>query len=596
MINETADLHRVLTLPERDPPAPDPWDVPRVERATPCDCARRFGKPCIERLLGSQRAAMEELAKVRGLFGCLHVGSGKTAVGILAPLVLDRTPSVLLVPPGQVQQTVDELAWIGQHLRVPRLSVVDDGASDPRPIDDVEGTDPDLHLYILAYSTLSRPESSGLLERLASRLLMADEIHKLRHLSSATSKRVFRYLADRVLGDADTAPGTDCIFCGWSGTATSRSLRDFGHLMAFCLREGSPLPLDMQVLDQWADCFDAGHDAERSIGGFGKYLEPGEDPREGLRRRMFRTAGVVGSVSSAAENLPPLRFEVDRCDLHPAVANALRVLKETWTLPSGEELTMATEMWAARTQLLCGFHYKWVWAQGTTQADADEWVAARALWHRELRGRLGNSNRTGLDSPALVERAMLSGSIPSSERFERWNHVRSRVDEPDTEPVWIDQGWIERVVESVLSRGRGIVWYTHDAVGRALEAHMLRFDQAEGMMSALRGAGAPCVALSVKACGQGVDGLQRLYDLQHVVCPLSSGDAWEQLLGRLSRTGQDRIVTTVVLDRDLEYVAEARERARYVRRTMGFEQKLFLASGLEDIEERVDRAKMGMAS
>jgi hypothetical protein len=43
-------------------------------------------------------------------------------------------------------------------------------------------------------------------------------------------------------------------------------------------------------------------------------------------------------------------------------------------------------------------------------------------------------------------------------------------------------------------------------------------------------------------------------------------------------------VRTAVLRRDAEFVVEARERARYVRQTMGLEQKLLLASGLEGLE------------
>jgi hypothetical protein len=515
----------------------------------------------------------------------LSVGSGKTSLDLLAPIALNRKTTVLLLPPGQVEQTCQEAAWVGQHLRIPRLFVVDGGAKEPRRIGDSPGTDVDSSLFLVAYSTLSRPEASDLLERLQPTFVIADEAHKLRHKAAATTRRVMRYLADH----------EDCAFACWSGTLTSRSLRDFAHLAAFSLREGSPLPLDVGVIDQWAECFDAGQDADRLCGVFREYLLPGEDPRDGLRRRMFRTAGVIGSISSAAENLPPLKFVVENVPMSQATREALKGLEELWALPSvdgapGEELTLATEIWQARTELLCGFHYRWDWNESVEQKDRQEWCEARAAWHRELRGRLSRGNRAGFDSPALIERAMLEGAIPSSENLERWHQVRSRVAAPVTVPVWIDDAWLKHVVANAKAR-RALVWFTHDAVGRKLAEHMPVFFEAEGMVAALRSLGAPCAALSRAACGQGVDGLQRLYNEQTMTCPYSSGEGWEQLLGRLHRQGQLEEVRTAVLARDLEYVAEARERCGYVRRTMGLEQKLLLATGLHTLEGDIGMKK-----
>ena len=575
MINASPDLFRILRLPERDPPAPDPWDLPANQNVR-CSCAS-MGRVCITRLYGPQRAALEEMREARGLFGMISVGGGKTALGILAACAMELSPAVLLLPPGQVGQTVQEATWIGQHMRVPRVFVVESGARDPVAMPDVPGTDASIELALIPYSVLSRPESTDLLERLAPKIVISDEAHRLRHRSAATTRRVLRYLAAQIDG------GQGIVFVCWSGTLTSRSLRDFSHLAAFALQHGSPLPLDPGVVDQWAECFDSGCDAEGQVGAFAEYLQPGEDPREGLRRRMFRTRGVVGSVAEAIESLPSLRFEIVEIPVGLKIRTALKKLDAEWALPDGEELLLAMDHWRAKTELLCGFHYTWIWQPGTSKTDIDEWLEARAEWHRELRGRLLYRSRPGLDSPALVERAMLSGLVPSSERLERWNAVRERVAEPKTVPVWIDDAWLQPVVELARTE-RALVWYTHDAVGKKLvELGLLAYDQAEGMVADLRAQGAPPAALSIKACGQGVDGLQRLYAAQAVICPFSSGDGWEQLLGRLHRQGQEQLVTTYVIDRDCEYLADAIERARYVRSTMGLQQKLLVAGGLERI-------------
>lgn len=581
MILVSRDLNRILSLPERDPPAPDPWQIPKA--TTPCAC-RSMGRDCLTSLFGVQRAALEEMRTNLGLFGMISVGCGKSAVGLLAPLSMRRTPAVLLLPPGQVQQTVEESAWIGQHLKVPRLYVVASGAKSPVRQADVVGTDPTFELYLVPYSALSRPEATDLLDRLAPRLIIADEAHKLRHTDSSTTGRVLRYLADHDAEDLEIG----CCFVCWSGTLTSKSLNDYVHLAAFSLREGSPLPLDFPTAMQWAECFDAGQDSERLVGAFAEYVKPGEDPREAFRRRLFRTAGVIASTASASENLPPSVFEILDLGIPEETQEALRVLDATWALPSvdgkpGEELTLATEIWQSRTELLCGFHYRWVWPDSISEDDRQRWTVSRAEWHREMRGRLSRSKRAGRDSPKLLEDAMRAGVIPSSEVFERWNLVNSEVPAPDTVPTWLGDSWIDRLAAFAIKR-RALVWFTHDAVGQKLKKHMPVYAEAHGLVAELRTLKAPAVALSIKACGQGVDGLQRLYEQQIVCCPFSSGEGWEQLLGRLNRKGQENVVRTYILRRDAEFVASALETAKYVRKTMGQEQKLLISSGLEQLD------------
>lgn len=578
MILLSRDLRRVLGLPERDPPAPDAREIPRS--SDPCGCAA-MDRKCIEHLLGSQRAALEEMRVAKGLFGMLSVGSGKTGLGILSPIALNLSPAVILLPPGQLWQTVEEATWIGQHLRVPRVHVVESGARPSLPQPVVPGTSSSHDLYLVPYSVISRPESSDLLERLAPKVLIADEAHKLRHIGeAATTRRVFRYLAKH----DDNAPDR-CLFLCWSGTLTSKSIKDYAHLSAFSLRQGSPLPLDQAIIAQWAECFDAGQNSDVLVGAFAEYLHPGEDPREGFRRRLFRTAGVIGSVAAAAETLPPLSFEVLPIGVPEAARDALRQLDSAWVLPDGEELILATEIWRARTELLCGFFYRWVWPDAVPEADRTRWAETRSIWHRELRGRLARSRRVGLDSPHLLEQAMLAGTVPSSDAFEEWNVVRRETPAPDTVPTWLDdgEGWIEDVVRLARER-RALVWFTHDAVGRVLERHLPTFFEAQGMVADLKTKKAPAAALSIKACGQGVDGLQRMYQEQVVICPFSSGEGWEQLLGRLHRQGQEGAVRTAIFARDADFVAGAMEAARYVRQTMGLEQKLLIASGLEGIE------------
>lgn len=570
MIIASPDLARVLALPERDPPTPDARPLPPSRR--PCRCAD-LGRECPTMLTGTQVAALEELragsSQGRGLFAAMAPGSGKTALGLLGPVVTGLFPAVLLLPSRDVDQVLAEREWWGGHLRVPFIRTVRSDAETA-----TVAFDPSV-LWLVPYEILARPAATDLLDRLAPRLLMADESHRLRRRGQSVTVR-------RVLGRIAKAPET--VFASWTGTPTAKSVADFSHLLAFALRRGSPLPLDVAVVQQWAECFDhdphtgAGRDL---VGEFASYLRPGEEPRDGLRRRMYRTAGVVGSPDGSLDLLPPLSLKVLHVPLEARPALALARLDKEWCLPSGEELTLATEVWQARTELLCGFHYRWHWDDPPSAELLRRWLDARAAWHRELRGRLQHRSRPGLDSEALVEAAMLAGTIPSSDRFEAWREVRDLVPTPETVPVWLDDSWMAEVV-ALARRERALVWFTHRAVGERLADHLPVFHEGDGVVPALRKMGAPPAALSIRSCGQGVDGLQRLYSVAVTACPYQSGEGWEQKLARLHRRGQDREVAHWVVARDAEYLARAAGECRYQRQMVGFEQRLLAARGLAE--------------
>ena len=86
----------------------------------------------------------------------------------------------------------------------------------------------------------------------------------------------------------------------------------------------------------------------------------------------------------------------------------------------------------------------------------------------------------------------------------------------------------------------------------------------------------------MKAHGTGRDGLQRVFSRQLVVCSPSSGDTWEQLLGRLHRVGQhaDEVETWVYRHTPelVEAFEQATEQALYTKATIGTPQKILQAT------------------
>lgn len=497
-----------------------------------------MGRECIKELYPIQVTALEEARKANGLFAPISVGAGKTVIGLLLPLVLNAGNTVYLCLAGQEQQIRNEHTWLSQHINTPQLGK---------------------ELYIVPYSILSLPRSSGLLQELEPGCIIADEGHRLRHRDSVGTARVIRYLATR----------PDCIFATWSGTLTARSLRDYSHLGGIALKLGSPLPIDPIVADEWALALDATKYGNCPSGALDVLKSHPKEPiRIAVHRRMVETQGVVYSKGKGME-LPPLTFYWRKLPPSDAIQKALTLLNSTWTRPDGEELILALDVHRCADELACGFYYRWDFGNANVALVA-EWKRARAAWHKWLRRKLMHP-KIGQDSPALVEQAILSLDIPYPVAYHDWTDIRDKV-LPTQQIRWIDLQWLNDIAAWQHENPSGVIWYTHDAVGSRLGNPYN--DAARLLEALLAGRLEHYPHLSVKACGVGVDGLQRTFQRQLIACPMSNGAQLEQLLGRLHRQGQKHPVSTTFYERDRQSIEQAKIQAKYIYESMGIEQKL----------------------
>lgn len=542
----------------------------RADGPRACKCAELGRRHCIDRLLPVQAWCLWELSQASGLFAQAGVGSGKTGMDILAPLVVpDCKVAALLVPSPLVEQFKnDYLAW-REHFRVPSLILpgADGGwyvTGAPR-------------LHLIPYGKLSREEFTVELDSIAPDLIIADECHKVRNKTAARTVRFLRCFADR----------PETRFCGWSGTVASKSIIDFGHLAAFALGEGSPLPLDPEVVDQWAAAVDPS-DWPAPAGVLKKLCAPGEKVREALARRIWETPGAVSTPVGAGVAALTLR---ERTPKVPAkIETLLRDLDRTWMRPDGEELVEALDKARCARELACGFYYRWIFPDGPAPEDVEDWFAARKAWHRELREALKNP-QPHLDSPLLLTRAAQryhgedesEGPSWESEAWPDWRDIRDTI-RHETEAVWVDD-YLVRDAAAWAKANRGIVWYAYEAFGRAVaEASGLPLHGGgPGADARLRAEkGDRSIIASIRSHGEGRDGLQHLFCAQLVANPPASADAWEQLLGRLDRVGQqaDEVVTvvyrqTVEMAEDLD---RALDLAKFVEDVTTSTQKLRAAN------------------
>ncbi len=590
-VGHSRDLARVMELPRR--PRPVDFSALRAQFEHlkvkgPCECQSRFNLRCASELLDTQAWALAEIRDKGGLLGPISVGDGKTLIDLLAAMVIpDCRVAVLLIPP-QLRNQMLAMDWkfYGQHWKLPNLG-------SGTWFDKARPT-----LHILAYSELSSARNSDVLARVRPDLIIADEAHMLRNAGTARTKRFKRYFSDR----------PDTRFCCWSGTLTTKSLKDYAHLSALALKEGSPTPLHWPTVEEWAGAIDPS-DFPIGIGALRGLCEAGEHVRAGFRRRLEQTSGVVASPATMSCTAS-LVFSERKTEAPKAIQEAIANLMNTWQRPDGEELITGLDMHRCAKELSSGFYYHWIWPRNETKEVRAHWMGVRREWHREMREKLKQSKEY-MDSPLLLVRAAIrwhdgyvhikrdaNGKeierqrIPPHTRgspepvwdsgvWPEWLKARDSA-KPETEGVWIDD-WLARDCAVWCRETVGICWYEHELFGRRvaeLSDRPLYGPGPEARARIIGERGTRSIVASMRSHGTGKN--LQAFSRNLFGNMFSDAAIGEQVLGRTHRQGQLADEVTAEVYRHTPVVIEALNRARmlarYIEDTMGGSQKLLRAT------------------
>jgi hypothetical protein len=576
-VGNSDDLQRIIKIPRRPPVDLEGGNTreaivtimtERLSRGPRSNCACQTiapGRPCITTLLPVQAWALYEAPLVGGLLAPVGTGGGKTGLGILMAMVMKSKRAVLLIPPGLRDQLArDYLLW-REHFHVPSI-VFERGQGH------INRGAPVVH--VVPYSRFSRHESTELLEQLKPDLVIADEAHRLKDKKTTTTGRVLRYLG------ANESTRLTC----WSGTFTSKSIKDYAHLAAFALRENSPLPLEPNVVEEWSTALDPS-DFPAPSGSLDALRGPSENLYQGFQRRLKQTRGVVATDEGACKASLYIHKRKTP-EIPEKIQQLITDLRDTWVRPDGEELITALDVSACAKQLALGFFYRWKFPRGESVEVIERWFAARKAWNKEVREVLKNP-QPHLDSPMLCENAAkraidgYTGPLPvwESETYAEWLAVKNTVyHEQDT--VWVDDFMARDAVE-FGRKSKGVIWYEYGAFGRKVE-ELSGFPRYGGgdiaAKAILEERGATSIVASIKAHGEGRDGLQYHFNTQLFTSQPSNGKTSEQLLARLHRPNQaeDEVHTYLYLHTpEMEDALDsARRDAAYIEGTLGTRQKL----------------------
>lgn len=573
------DLSRILALPRR--PAPD-------LTAISAELTARLKKPeGAQRLRPHQAWALWEAPQVNGCIGIISVGGGKSLVGMLMPMVMPNCRrAILFIPPALRGQFARDWEFYGQHWNLPNLA---DGRwfIPGRPV-----------LHVVPYSELSNPKKGPeVFNRIKPDLVLADEAHNFRHVRNASKTR-------RLLNFFANSP--DTRFCGWSGTLTASSIRDYAHLFALALGDKSPVPLHPPTVAEWANAIDPGEFLYNS-GALLRLCNEGEEVRSGYRRRLVETAGVVATKES--DIAASVVFYKQTSPTMPAqLEEYLRNLRKPpsmggWVRPDGEEFTEAIQVYECARQLACGVYYRWRFPKGEPPELIQEWFAKRQSYNRELRARLSYA-RPYMDSPHLCKMAaarFYNGGCSGCQRGPEEPHQKGCPD-IEKQPLWESDTWadwskIEKAVyhetEAVWVsnylledatkwlRAPGIVWTEHTAVGHRL-SKLTGLPYYGGGKEAARlisnEDGRRGVIANIDAHGTGRN-LQHAFYRNLFLTVCSSAALLEQAIGRTHRDGQkeDEVevyfyLHTPELEDSLE---KAKQRAKYLHETQSHQKLVY---------------------
>lgn len=541
-VGRSMEFRRVEALPRRV------LDLKTVQ-----DVTSIFAKPeGTMALRPIQSAAMLEAAHMNGGFFPIGVGQGKTLLTLLMPIALDSTVTVLLVPTQLKAQLKREISTLyGKHFDLPLGAIT-----------------------VVAYSELSLAKHADVLDRIKPDLIIADEAHNLRHRTAARTKRFLRYMKDN--------PG--CRFVALSGTVTSRSLNDYAHLIELALRKASPLPRGFREVQDWAGALDVKPEYEVEPGALLRFCDGDETPRQGFRRRLVETQGVVASSEDeVGASLVIKRLSVK---VPPAVLSLYSEVKKSWSI-EGEEFSDILTRTRVLRQIATGFYYRWAWPGGEKDY---EWLEARSNWNKAVREKLKQS-REGLDSPLLLanaaERSLSNtGDGPRWDQgaavWEVWKGVKDRKP-PPTEAIWVD----DFLLRDLEKRGGAvdeptIVWYEHVAVGEAL-ATLTGWPIFDAGTDA-SGTTEKIIIASIAVQGTGKN-LQHYSNNIFASLP-PNGTTFQQTIARTHRPGQLADTVTAGWYAHTLETAEAMDKIRadagYQLETTGAPQKVLYATHINE--------------
>lgn len=473
-----------------------------------------------------QGVTLLECAEVGGAFVSARVGAGKTLIAMLCgELLLEER--ILVVTPGGLK---NETEGLFEQYR-------SDWPSEWQGV----------HYKLIGYSDVSRFPSLGtsieaLFGGLGPTLIVCDEVDKLRRVGK-DGAAVANQFADFMFRHPDVR------MVALTGTPRKVAILDYAHILAWTLKDHSPLPLDPGEQQDWSEVIDQGIMTRAAI--VCRDLGIDEDSeldaiRAAYHERLTSAPGVIVSDDQFGGEL-----SVRMCLVEPiGLEKDFFKLRKEYQRPDGWELSpegapadgdterrpdMVTggTIWACAQQISLGFCYV------ADPVPPLEWREFRRAYFRLVRKKINSGEYY---TEFQVRQACIAGEI-RSQAWADWV-VAEPTFTPAFKPVWLSEHALEWIREWGGARP-GIVWTDHRAFAMRLAAETgWTYYGSKGLDSRKRyiskDSGRQTIIASRAANGTGRN-LQAFSRMLFTLPPPNNRD-FEQNVGRVHREGQKRPV------------------------------------------------------
>ena len=563
-----------------------------------------------------------------GLFAPIGVGWGKTLIALMIAnkAYLKGTQKILILVPSEVlsQLIKVDIPWARNRVAI------------NYPIFNLGGRDMAVRramcasgkkgVYIVPYSLLSVKDSVENLNAINPGLIICDEAHNLRHRGAARTNRLMTKIESR-------KPAGVCM----SGTITQKSIKDYYHLIKWCLHQNCPLPLSTHLANDWATVLDSaasqgGNDwvsvthqgpllplidwARTKFPESGPFEENVSGFRKAYEARFTTTPGVVSSgdleigTSLTLKNTPVIVNE--NYPGYKRLEELGTQVTDSWLTPNGDEIDHAIHLWKWLNEIYgAGFYNELLWPAPDVYAKrkgigldeatdilvrAREYHSFGQIYAKSLRQWIDKNNKPGLDTPFLVGSEMSRNGATNvgTDLYETWRDYKDcdfegRPDR-DSRAVRVCDFKIQACVrwaKQFADEEYGcIIWYYHQAVGlwlkeeieKQVPTEILHCPAGERFNEMIRDVSNKhkIVIASRTAHGTGKN-LQHFQHQYFMQWPRPAVDA-EQILGRTHRNGQmaDELIvhTNITSLFDQLNFAACLNDSLYIHQTTGNRQKL----------------------
>lgn len=169
-----------------------------------------------------QAITLYEAMQCGGAFCPQRVGAGKSLSCYLLPRVLESKRPVLFLPASLIEKSWKERKVYSEHFYLPT------------------------NLQFISYESMGLVQNEKRLEYVCPDLVVADEAHYLKSLKAGRTRRISRFM--------HAHPETK--FVALSGTVMRNSIKDFAHILRWCLKDQAPIPTTNDEVSSWAEALD----------------------------------------------------------------------------------------------------------------------------------------------------------------------------------------------------------------------------------------------------------------------------------------------------------------------------------------------------